>query len=700
MPKLSFEGWKNPRRRARYILWLGAVVLIFVPVMITALAVTSSYWFCANACHKVQDDTIKAYNQSTHNKISCMACHMPVNANVVTFLLHKMEALGELYMTITDAYPEPLNENSEVALTMPATQCTQCHSPNRVVTPSPGIIINHKIHADKEVACPICHNRVAHPDDNFIHTSVNKKLKERGHAHANFMVMRGCFRCHSQTAGGLAKGNCPLCHTPSFKLVPASHVPTASWLAISGHPKAANDSLKEVANAKKEAAAEEASGKKTETPESATVAKMKPFNQVFECSICHAPKFCVACHGLQEIPHPTEFKQPKSLTDPQGHPVISKAAPKTCVHCHGVDTQTHFCSSCHHGTYIGSTYSTTTPWVAAHGSVVASVGVTKCTSTCHQASFCVACHTRNRVFPRSHRAFGWTFPPTPTVSTGGQPGTAKVTAKHPGAYNASPETCAVCHGPGGTTAKFCRGCHKLPMPHSDDFKTTPGVHRTVGLRNTRTCQICHRFNQICSNCHHIGASDRRPWIQIHGPSVVKNGAQECLQCHPNTNFCAACHTRLKVVPPSHKAVHWTHDYSNAIALHAQTFQKDGTICTYCHGKGGTSSAFCMRCHKLPMPHPDGFGPPQGAAPTKDNGGQHAQMFQQKKVTKAVCQNCHLQKFCDSCHHPQNASSKLPWQAQPRVPQQHPQVVKAGGATQCFSCHQETFCSACHVNIGR
>ena len=65
-------------------------------VMIPVLGVTSTRWFCAEGCHKVQDDTIIAYQHSSHSKISCMACHMPVNANPVIFLLHKAEALGEL----------------------------------------------------------------------------------------------------------------------------------------------------------------------------------------------------------------------------------------------------------------------------------------------------------------------------------------------------------------------------------------------------------------------------------------------------------------------------------------------------------------------------------------------------------------------------------------------------------------------------
>ena len=93
MPRISFSGFKDPKRRPRYIIWTGAALMVFAAVMIVALGVTSTRWFCAEGCHKVQDDTIIAYERSAHRNVSCMACHMPPNADPVTFILHKAEAL-------------------------------------------------------------------------------------------------------------------------------------------------------------------------------------------------------------------------------------------------------------------------------------------------------------------------------------------------------------------------------------------------------------------------------------------------------------------------------------------------------------------------------------------------------------------------------------------------------------------------------
>ncbi len=94
MPKISLAGFKDPASRPRFIIWTLVAVLIIAGVMIPVLGITSTRWFCAEGCHKVQDDTITAYEHSAHAEISCMACHMPVAANPVIFLIHKAEALG------------------------------------------------------------------------------------------------------------------------------------------------------------------------------------------------------------------------------------------------------------------------------------------------------------------------------------------------------------------------------------------------------------------------------------------------------------------------------------------------------------------------------------------------------------------------------------------------------------------------------
>lgn len=304
MAKISLAGFIDPVRRPRFIIWALVVVLVFAGFGVTVLGLTSARWFCSNGCHKVQDDTITAYARGTHARISCMACHMPVNASPVVFMIHKMDALLELYKAVTDTYELPLNPESEVSLTMSEGQCTQCHNlTNREVNPSHGFKINHTAHAEKGVACPICHNRVGHNED-FPLTLANPKGGEPNRKHQDFMKMAACFRCHGQEPGSPAPGVCSLCHSDVSNLVPASHL-RDGWVE-KAHGEVAKEASNEVLETHKE------TGEPTATPElksewlkpaegskEATGERLVVVGSVYECSMCHAQRFCDDCHALQ-----------------------------------------------------------------------------------------------------------------------------------------------------------------------------------------------------------------------------------------------------------------------------------------------------------------------------------------------------------------------------------------------------------------
>jgi nitrate/TMAO reductase-like tetraheme cytochrome c subunit len=705
MAKISLAGFADPARRPRYIIWTGVAVLVFAAVMVTVLGVTSTRWFCAQGCHKVQDDTIVAYEHSSHSEISCMACHMPVNANPIIFLLHKAEALGELAQTVTNNYELPLNAESEVALTMKSEQCNQCHNiKNRIVTPSPGIKINHATHLDKGITCTICHNRIAHNED-FELQLKNPKTGEPNKKHFNFMSMTACFRCHGLEVGSPAPGTCSACHTPGFELKPPSHL-EADFFPTK-HGELAKESYAEVAATLKETSTtpvtvESKNEWKTNTDSNETLGqKLVPAGAVFYCGTCHKIQFCNDCHGTP-MPHSEEFKNPKDATDPLGHPVVSTKIPDKCVMCHTKDDP-NFCNKCHHGTELKFAYDPAVPWLTQHPKAVAAAKSVQPCLKCHLASFCSDCHTRNKVLPDSHKQAGWVHGTTLTVTQyGSQPATPS--AGHALAAIESTETCAVCHGEGGTSAPFCANCHKTQTPHTDQFKTTPGVHATEGRKNPAVCENCHTWPELCSNCHHIGSSATQPWLTIHGGQVEQHGASTCPKCHPDKTFCQSCHQRNKVMPASHKLPNFLRQAPPNIGVHAQLYQKDATVCTNCHpGDPATlpSSAFCMGCHKLIMPHPAGWGLKDSSAPPSGtNGGQHVQDLASGKTTTAVCTNCHDVAFCDSCHHKNGYVANQSW-----LVKTHPAVVQKSGATSCYDsknggttgCHAEAFCSDCHVN---
>jgi hypothetical protein len=736
MAKISLAGFKDPVRRPRYIMWTGVAVLVLAAVMIVALGVTSTRWFCSEGCHKVQDDTILAYEASSHSEISCMACHMPVNANPVIFIIHKAEALGELYLTVRNDYELPLNPHSHVSLTMTSSQCTQCHNlDNRVVTPSPGIRIDHAVHAEVNAACPLCHNRVAHLE-NFDLTLTDPKTGEPNQKHEDFGSMTACFRCHGLEEGAGAPGTCSACHPSDFNLVPESHAEEGFY--PKGHAELAKEMRAETDEAIEEAfhsgEGESEEGSETEgesEEETATGSEseetsflgteeahasgggeydphpkeevpaileeqaehgpdehttigglLPPVDTIFYCETCHTEQFCMNCHGM-EMPHPEEFKEPEDPEDPAGHPVISKQQPEKCEMCHGKNAETAFCDSCHHGTKAGGwEFDTTVPWTEKqHPDAVAAGGVDACTG-CHETQFCANCHVKTAVVPESHKQSYWTKPKAPGALTvyGKEP--AKASAKHALDAQKSFESCDVCHGPGGIEAKFCKNCHQLEMPHPASFKE----NHVSGKKTQDQCKNCHLFAEVCSNCHHIDSSLSKPWINVHGSSTNKNGATGCVEkCHVKDD-CVKCHTERKVVPASHKDAKFVRDFSDNSAKHVELYQKDGEVCTYCHAGDAAdlpNSKFCKGCHKIEMPHPTNDSDPQKFL--------HKEGFESKELTAAMCENCHQQTFCDECHHEGSVPDKE-WV------RYHPTVVKKDGADPCFECHDPTYCANCHVNL--
>lgn len=300
MAKISLAGFKDPVRRPRFIVWTFVVVLALAAFVIVMLGATSTRWFCAEICHKVQDDTIAAYKASSHSEISCMACHEPVSADTVTFLIAKVKSGLEVIPTVGNTFSLPLNPGSALALTggreMGSQQCTQCHSTNREITASEGILINHKAHADAGVWCTLCHNRVAHNDKDVTPVLVAPN-GTKNVAHPDFMKMEYCFRCHDlegkvkMTGAGAkaAPGVCTTCHPAGFELVPETHR-AADW-ASSAHGERAKEILKEMGVAESEA--------KTLEEEGIAPYLAAPVNP---CLTCHVEaKFCDACHEKLKV---------------------------------------------------------------------------------------------------------------------------------------------------------------------------------------------------------------------------------------------------------------------------------------------------------------------------------------------------------------------------------------------------------------
>ncbi|MCL4499920.1 MAG: NapC/NirT family cytochrome c [Chloroflexi bacterium] len=320
--------------RVKLATLLIALVAVLAVMMTTALTLTSTPVFCG-LCHEMSADHA-SWQQSDHKNVTCVACHIP--PNVVGFVEHKMAALPELYMHVANDYEQPINKEGKTGEELPTESCEVCHTMgNRVVSPQPGLKIDHKVHLDKKINCATCHNRVAHP----------------GVAdHEDNMKMQGCFRCHGLQEKARAPGRCDTCHTNDFNLKPASHN-AWSWLHADNNRRAEHG--REAKQDRK------------------------------YCLMCHQESFCTNCHGVGiQMPHPADTW----AKGPALHSKIGKQNPAVCAHCH---TQQDFCQACHHKGYDASKGT----WVKVHRYQVDAKGAAPCFD-CHGPTFCAYCHVEGK----------------------------------------------------------------------------------------------------------------------------------------------------------------------------------------------------------------------------------------------------------------------------------------------------------------
>ncbi|MDO9556575.1 MAG: hypothetical protein Q7J82_03205, partial [Coriobacteriia bacterium] len=421
MAKISLAGFKDPVRRPRYLMWTGAVVLFLAAFIVAAIGGTSTYGFCAELCHSVQDDAINTYDMSSHNMVSCISCHEPPNANPAVFIYYKATAgIVGAYQLYTKTNETPLNAESKLALSkvhMGSIQCTQCHNmETRTVTPSKGIIIDHAAHEENEIQCTACHNRVAHNEQSYEMVNKNPKTGVISDKHADFMSMTACFRCHTLTSESpsgaeyKAPGRCSACHPSDFNLKPANH--NVADFYPKGHAELAmapidHSTGKPVlggeaheAEVEGEEAVEEEHAEEEHSGESHYL-ELASVESIDYCATCHmVDMFCMDCHGM-EMPHPAEFKT-------KTHPALAATKADKCDLCHQTTaTNFLFCNDCHHGSKVGWDYDPTVEWQTQHAKTVVDKGVSICLGACHEQAFCVDCHTKLQPLPTSHTAADW-----------------------------------------------------------------------------------------------------------------------------------------------------------------------------------------------------------------------------------------------------------------------------------------------------
>ena len=251
---------------------LGILAVIALgAVSYGGLVFTSTPGFC-NSCHEM-NAAYNTWQSSVHAEVACVQCH--VKPSLVAQMLHKVEAMKELYLHFT-VFNKP-NPPKIVASEMEPIDdaCLQCHTLNRKYSFSGDLRMPHALHIKKGLTCPTCHSRVVH--------GVPGQRKPK---------VEVCLTCHN---GKKAPNSCPTCHTK--KAIPESHK-QANWLQVHG--------------------------------------KM---SQVINCGKCHnwRPDWCMQCHKNKPQSHMTLWRTrhgARAKADRAGCNACHNEA--FCMRCHGI----------------------------------------------------------------------------------------------------------------------------------------------------------------------------------------------------------------------------------------------------------------------------------------------------------------------------------------------------------------------------
>ena len=148
----------------------------------------------------------RRYDRGSHNMVSCMSCHEPVNADPITFTYYKAKAgIVGAYQLCTKTNETPLNAASQLALEPEADGFRAVHPvPLGEPRDHPEQGDHHRPRRARGERDPL--HRVSQP----CRASRERAVRDRSTRtpttarsapkHANFMSMTACFRCHTLTS--------------------------------------------------------------------------------------------------------------------------------------------------------------------------------------------------------------------------------------------------------------------------------------------------------------------------------------------------------------------------------------------------------------------------------------------------------------------------------------------------------------------
>lgn len=346
-------------RKARPWIFAAMVtaLILFAVGAVGGSVYTSRPNFCAT-CHEMKPE-YNTWTASSHSKVACSDCHVeakPWN------LAHKVVALEQLYLHVTDQVPREIRIKKQIENDV----CESCHSRQREVTASGDLKVPHAKHIDVEgMSCVDCHATVAHAgitryDQDLAHKSHEMIAKSVNMVAREFRPsMVSCINCHNEKKVNI---NCEACHR-EIK-TPTNHV-ADTWKVK--HGKDALDSYNECLFCH-------------------DIAKgMPPVTEKRPLEAVRQNDFCLDCH----LTRPPEHDMAWVL----GHRKAASADKSGCTVCHDEARvsgspveKTPACTQCHNSNHNNT-------WIREHPQVVKRDGMGACFK-CHDAKSCSSCHAK------------------------------------------------------------------------------------------------------------------------------------------------------------------------------------------------------------------------------------------------------------------------------------------------------------------
>jgi nitrate/TMAO reductase-like tetraheme cytochrome c subunit len=129
--KLPFINLNHDTHRNAFMVFVtGSIIFLFISAIgsYEAFHYTESTEFCGTLCHSVMQPEYVAYQNSSHARVKCVACHVGEGAD--WYVRSKMSGLYQVYAVLANVYPKPIE--TPISNLRPAREtCEECHWPQK-----------------------------------------------------------------------------------------------------------------------------------------------------------------------------------------------------------------------------------------------------------------------------------------------------------------------------------------------------------------------------------------------------------------------------------------------------------------------------------------------------------------------------------------------------------------------------------------